>query len=65
MGVYLQKTGGEFGVNTGRPPRRCGWYDAVLARHASRVNGFTDYFVTKLDVLTGIEQIPRLRCLRR
>ncbi|MGV0109552.1 adenylosuccinate synthase [Arthrobacter sp. CP30] len=57
MGLYLQKTGGEFGVNTGRP-RRCGWYDAVLARHASRVNGFTDYFVTKLDVLTGIETIP-------
>ncbi|NKX51171.1 adenylosuccinate synthase, partial [Arthrobacter deserti] len=41
MGGYLQKTRGEFGVNTGRP-RRCGWYDAVLARHASRVNGFTD-----------------------
>src|SRR4051794_11554026 len=57
MGEHLQKTGGEFGVNTGRP-RRCGWYDAVLARHASRVNGFTDYFVTKLDVLTGIEKIP-------
>ncbi len=57
MGEYLQKTGGEFGVNTGRP-RRCGWYDAVLARYASRVNGFTDYFVTKLDVLTGIARIP-------
>ncbi|MDQ4490048.1 adenylosuccinate synthase [Sinomonas sp. ASV486] len=57
MGEYLQKTGGEFGVNTGRP-RRCGWYDSVLARHASRVNGFTDYFLTKLDVLTGIEKIP-------
>ncbi|GHG43096.1 adenylosuccinate synthetase [Sinomonas cellulolyticus] len=57
MGEYLQKTGGEFGVNTGRP-RRCGWYDSVLARHASRVNGFTDYFLTKLDVLTGIERIP-------
>ncbi|AJT42528.1 adenylosuccinate synthase [Psychromicrobium lacuslunae] len=57
MGDYLQKKGGEFGVNTGRP-RRCGWYDAVLARHASRINGFTDYFVTKLDVLTGIEKIP-------
>ena len=64
MGMYLQKTGGEFGVNTGRP-RRCGWYDAVLARHASRVNGFTDYFVTKLDVLTGIETDPGLRGLRR
>ncbi|GAA1347253.1 adenylosuccinate synthase [Falsarthrobacter nasiphocae] len=57
MGIHLQKTGGEYGVNTGRP-RRCGWYDAVMARHASRVNGFTDYFLTKLDVLTGIEQIP-------
>ncbi|NUP75164.1 MAG: adenylosuccinate synthase, partial [Sinomonas sp.] len=57
MGEHLQKTGGEFGVNTGRP-RRCGWYDSVLARHASRVNGFTDYFLTKLDVLTGIERIP-------
>ena len=56
-GEYLAKTGGEFGVNTGRP-RRCGWYDAVLARYASRVNGFTDYFVTKLDVLTNIEKIP-------
>ena len=56
-GEYLQKTGGEFGVNTGRP-RRCGWYDAVMARYASRINGFTDYFMTKLDVLTGIERIP-------
>ena len=57
MGEYLQKAGGEFGVNTGRP-RRCGWYDAVIARYASRVNGFTDYVLTKLDVLTGIERIP-------
>ncbi|MBO0595325.1 adenylosuccinate synthase [Nesterenkonia sp. E16_7] len=56
-GEYLQKTGGEFGVNTGRP-RRCGWYDAVMARYASRINGFTDFFLTKLDVLTGIEEIP-------
>lgn len=56
-GEYLQKTGGEFGVNTGRP-RRCGWYDAVLARQAARINGFTDLFLTKLDVLTGIEEIP-------
>ncbi|MGQ7788355.1 adenylosuccinate synthase [Nesterenkonia sp. K-15-9-6] len=56
-GEFLQKTGGEFGVNTGRP-RRCGWFDAVMARHASRINGFTDYFLTKLDVLTGIERIP-------
>ncbi|MGQ4537548.1 adenylosuccinate synthase [Dermabacteraceae bacterium P7074] len=56
-GEFLQKTGGEFGVNTGRP-RRCGWYDALMARHASRVNGFTDLFLTKLDVLTGIDEIP-------
>ncbi|KLU11069.1 MULTISPECIES: adenylosuccinate synthase [unclassified Kocuria] len=57
MGERLRTTGGEFGVNTGRP-RRTGWYDAVMARHASRINGFTDYFLTKLDVLTGIERIP-------
>ncbi|WP_312978836.1 adenylosuccinate synthase [Corynebacterium sp.] len=56
-GEYLQTTGGEVGVNTGRT-RRCGWYDSVIARYASRVNGFTDLFVTKLDVLTGIGEIP-------
>ena len=56
-GEYLQVTGGEVGVNTGRV-RRCGWYDAVIARYAARVNGFTDYFLTKLDVLTGIGEIP-------
>ena len=56
-GEYLQVTGGEVGVNTGRT-RRCGWYDAVIARYSARVNGFTDYFLTKLDVLTGIGEIP-------
>ena len=56
-GIYLQKTGGEFGVTTGRA-RRCGWYDAVVARYASRINGLTDLVLTKLDVLTGIEEIP-------
>lgn len=56
-GEYLQTTGGEVGVNTGRK-RRCGWYDSVLARYAGRVNGLTDLFVTKLDVLTGIGEIP-------
>ena len=56
-GEYLQVTGGEVGVNTGRT-RRCGWYDSVIARYATRVNGFTDYFLTKLDVLTGIGEIP-------
>jgi adenylosuccinate synthase len=57
MGDRLRETGGEYGVNTGRP-RRTGWYDAVLARYAARVNGFTDYFLTKLDVLTGLDRIP-------
>ena len=57
MGEQLRTTGGEFGVNTGRP-RRTGWYDAVMAHYAARINGFTDYFLTKLDVLTGIEKIP-------
>ena len=56
-GEYLQTTVGEVGVNTGRP-RRCGWYDAPMIRHASRINGFTDIVLTKLDVLTGIEQVP-------
>lgn len=56
-GIYLQKTGGEFGVTTGRA-RRCGWYDAVVARYASRINGLTDMVLTKLDVLTGIAEIP-------
>lgn len=56
-GDYLQEVGGEVGVNTGRK-RRTGWYDSVIARYASRVNGFTDLFLTKLDVLTGIGEIP-------
>ena len=57
MGDFLRTTGGEFGVNTGRP-RRCGWYDAVIARQAVRINGFTDLFITKLDVLTGLDKVP-------
>ena len=57
MGEYLRKTGGEVGVTTGRL-RRCGWFDAVIARYASRVNGITDYFLTKLDVLSQLEQVP-------
>ncbi|CAM3941961.1 adenylosuccinate synthase [Helcobacillus massiliensis] len=56
-GEFLQTTGGEVGVNTGRP-RRCGWYDSLMIRHAVRINGFTDIVLTKLDVLTGIEEIP-------
>ncbi|ACQ81877.1 adenylosuccinate synthetase [Beutenbergia cavernae DSM 12333] len=56
-GEYLRKTGGEYGVTTGRA-RRTGWYDAVIARYASRVNGLTDFVLTKLDVLTGLEKVP-------
>ena len=57
QGEWLRKSGGEFGVTTGRP-RRCGWFDAVIARYATRVNGVTDYCVTKLDVLSGLERVP-------
>ena len=57
MGEFLRKTGGEFGVTTGRA-RRCGWYDAVIARYSSRINGLTDFVLTKLDVLTGLDKIP-------
>jgi len=56
-GEYLRKTGGEIGVTTGRL-RRCGWFDAVIARYATRVNGITDYFLTKLDVLSSLETVP-------
>jgi adenylosuccinate synthase len=57
MGERLRKVGGEFGVTTGRA-RRTGWYDAVVARYAARINGLTDFFLTKLDVLSGLERIP-------
>ncbi|GII01646.1 adenylosuccinate synthase [Planobispora takensis] len=57
MGEWLRTTGGEYGVTTGRN-RRCGWFDAVIARYATRINGVTDFFLTKLDVLSGLERIP-------
>ena len=56
-GEKLRQVGGEVGVTTGRD-RRCGWFDAPIARYATRVNGLTDIFLTKLDVLTGWERIP-------
>ncbi len=56
-GERLRDIGHEFGTTTGRP-RRCGWYDAVIARYATRVNGLTDFVLTKLDVLTGMDEIP-------
>ncbi|MEO6913610.1 MAG: adenylosuccinate synthase, partial [Candidatus Baltobacteraceae bacterium] len=54
-GERLRKNGGEFGTVTGRP-RRCGWFDAVAAKYAVRVNGLTCAVITKLDVLTGFER---------
>ncbi|MFD0773942.1 adenylosuccinate synthase [Streptomonospora algeriensis] len=56
-GDWLRQKGGEYGVTTGRN-RRCGWFDAPIARYATRVNGITDFFLTKLDVLSGLERIP-------
>jgi adenylosuccinate synthase len=57
QGERLRKTGAEYGVTTGRP-RRTGWFDAVIGRYATRVNGITDYFLTKLDVLSGLDPVP-------
>jgi adenylosuccinate synthase len=56
-GAHLRKVGVEYGTTTGRE-RRCGWFDAVVARYAVRVNGITDLVVTKLDVLSGMEKVP-------
>jgi len=57
VGEQLRQAGGEFGTTTGRP-RRCGWFDALVVNQAARINALTDIFLTKLDVLTGWEQIP-------
>ena len=56
-GERLRADGGEFGATTGRP-RRCGWFDAPVVEVANRVNGCTDVFLTKLDVLSGWDEIP-------
>jgi adenylosuccinate synthase len=56
-GEWLRGRGFEFGTTTGRP-RRTGWYDAPIARYSARINGVTDFVLTKLDVLTGLEKIP-------
>ncbi len=53
----LRAAGAEFGATTGRP-RRCGWLDVPVLRHAARVNGLTELVVTKLDVLSGMDPIP-------
>jgi adenylosuccinate synthase len=56
-GEHLRKIGVEYGTTTGRE-RRCGWFDAVVARYACRLNGITDLVITKLDVLTGLDRVP-------
>ncbi|MCU1437483.1 MAG: adenylosuccinate synthase [Naasia sp.] len=56
-GEWLRGRGFEFGTTTGRP-RRTGWYDAPIARYSARINGVTDFVLTKLDVLTGLDRIP-------
>lgn len=55
-GENLRKVGGEFGATTGRP-RRCGWFDAVAAKYAARVNGLDGLVITKLDVLDELKEI--------
>ena len=56
VGEGIRERGQEFGTTTGRP-RRCGWFDAVLLRYAARINGLTEIFLTKLDVLSGLESV--------
>jgi adenylosuccinate synthase len=56
VGQRLRRIGDEFGATTGRP-RRCGWLDLVALRYTAMVNGFTDLAITKLDVLTGLDEI--------
>lgn len=57
MDERLRQVGGEYGATTGRP-RRCGWFDAALTRHAAALNGMTHMVITKLDVLSGLDALP-------
>ncbi|HXG62223.1 MAG TPA: adenylosuccinate synthase [Planctomycetota bacterium] len=56
LGERLREAGGEYGATTGRP-RRCGWFDGVASRHAVRINGIEELAITKLDVLSGLDEI--------
>lgn len=56
LGSRLRELGAEYGATTGRP-RRCGWFDVIVANHAVRVNGLTAWAVTKLDVLDTLEEL--------
>lgn len=55
-GDALREKGREYGTTTGRP-RRCGWFDALIAKYAARINGLSSMIITKLDVLSGLEKI--------
>ncbi len=59
VGEEIRKIGNEFGSTTGRP-RRCGWLDLCVVKHSARLNGLTDLVVTKIDVLTGFENLEVL-----
>lgn len=56
QGEWIRTQGGEYGATTGRP-RRCGWLDLLVVKHANMMNGLTDIVITKIDVLTGLETI--------
>jgi adenylosuccinate synthase len=56
IGDLLRERGGEYGATTGRP-RRCGWFDGVVLRHAAKINGLTQLAITKIDVLDALETI--------
>jgi len=56
LGSYIQKTGAEFGVTTGRP-RRCGWLDVVMLKYSHMINGFSGLAITKLDILDELEEV--------
>jgi len=56
LGIHLREKGGEYGSTTGRP-RRCGWFDAVVAKYSARLNGYSGINLTKLDVLTGMDTL--------
>ncbi|PIR54831.1 adenylosuccinate synthase [Candidatus Peregrinibacteria bacterium CG10_big_fil_rev_8_21_14_0_10_36_19] len=56
LGDQIREQGGEYGSTTGRP-RRCGWYDAVAGAYSVMINGLTELNLTKLDVLTGVENL--------
>jgi adenylosuccinate synthase len=56
LGEKLRRDGDEYGSTTGRP-RRCGWFDAVVVRHAARLSGLDGLAITKLDVLAGLDPL--------